>query len=57
MGPYLPKGTTENDIQPFPWEDKIIAEMSEKDKLQALEDQQASEEFWSDWDKRVEGKA
>jgi len=57
LKPYSSSGFVETDIMEFPWEEKILKELSEEKAAQALIDIENIENFWKKYDDKKVGKA
>jgi len=57
MAPYLGKEVKETDIIAFPWEGKVIQELTDEEEEILLDQQARSEAFFARWDARKNGTA
>lgn len=55
MCKYLGEHGKETDVLVFPWENNMIKTLTETEFLKAVQEQEESESFWADWDRRKQG--
>lgn len=52
MKPYLSEGVEEYEIQPFPWEENTIKEMTEERIAGLLEETEKTKNYWEEYDRK-----
>lgn len=52
MKPYLSEGVEEFEIQPFPWEENTIKEMTEERLEKIQEETKRTVDFWEEQDRK-----
>lgn len=57
LSPYLEKDAKETNIIAFPWEEKLVEQLTAEQEIEMLNQQAASEAFFLRWDQRKAGKA
>lgn len=52
MKPYLSEGVEEFEIQPFPWEENTIKEMTEERLEKIQEETEKVKDYWEEYDRK-----
>lgn len=57
LKPYSSNGFVETDIMQFPWEEKLVKELSQKETNELLKEIERIDNFWKNYDDKKVGKA